>query len=186
MDFDFTEIAEFAMFQSITLLLPIIPAYILYKSLPSEAQVDGPFKGLNIKLTGAFGGYFLLVMISIAAFLAMQNAKPAPAKTEFRYSINFPVDSSPDDLTDTVVIVHKKPLGKGDWIAHGDFEKIPTFNGIMVSIKNIKASDTIYVSAKYRDKEWETEKSITVPVDHLSFQNGHGRKAFSQANVGGS
>ena len=28
-------------------------------------MVTGPFKGLNLNLTGAFGGYFLLVLISI-------------------------------------------------------------------------------------------------------------------------
>lgn len=46
------------------LLLPAIPAYLLYAVLPSGADVSGPFKGLNIKLSGAFGGYFLLVLLS--------------------------------------------------------------------------------------------------------------------------
>lgn len=46
------------------LLLPVVPAYLLYAVLPSSADVSGPFKGLNIKLTGAFGGYFLLVLLS--------------------------------------------------------------------------------------------------------------------------
>lgn len=45
------------------ILLPIIPAFILYKLLPSTADVSGPFRGLQIKLTGAFGGYFLLVLV---------------------------------------------------------------------------------------------------------------------------
>lgn len=46
-----------------TILLPITPAYILYRALPSEAKVSGPFKGLNIQLSGAFAGYFLLVLL---------------------------------------------------------------------------------------------------------------------------
>ena len=182
MDFDFTEIAEFAMFQSITLLLPIIPAYILYKSLPSEAQVDGPFKGLNIKLTGAFGGYFLLVMISIAAFLAMQNAKPE--KTEYRYSINFPIFSEEVVPAEMEFVVYKKLKGLGNWIAHDDFEKEPNPNGVRISIKNIEKNDTIYVLAKYQDKEWETKTSITVLLDHLSFRAGHKRRLISQASAG--
>lgn len=49
------------------LLLPIIPAYILYKFLPaSDTDVSGPYKGLSIKLKGAFAGYFLLVLVGMA------------------------------------------------------------------------------------------------------------------------
>ena len=51
---------------AIVLLIPLLPAFILYKFLPSKTMVNGPFKGLNLNLTGAFGGYFLLVLISIA------------------------------------------------------------------------------------------------------------------------
>lgn len=56
------------------ILLPITPAYILYKALPAETTVEGPFKGLNIQLSGAFAGYFLLVL-TILGFLA---ARPTP------------------------------------------------------------------------------------------------------------
>lgn len=45
------------------ILIPITPAYILYKALPSQAKVEGPFQGLNIRLGGAFAGYFLLVLL---------------------------------------------------------------------------------------------------------------------------
>jgi hypothetical protein len=47
------------------LLVPLFPAFILYKFLPSKTMINGPFKGLNLNLTGAFGGYFLLVLVSI-------------------------------------------------------------------------------------------------------------------------
>jgi hypothetical protein len=50
------------------LLLPLVPAFLLYKFLPSKTNVSGPFKGLNVKLTGAFGGYFLLVLTSLGVF----------------------------------------------------------------------------------------------------------------------
>jgi len=53
------------------LILPLIPAFLLYKFLPSRTNVSGPFKGLNIKLTGAFGGYFLLVLTAIAVFFPL-------------------------------------------------------------------------------------------------------------------
>ena len=53
------------------LLLPLIPAFILYKFLPSKATVTGPFKGLNLKLSGSFGGYFLLVLVSSGIFFPL-------------------------------------------------------------------------------------------------------------------
>ena len=48
-------------------LLPLIPAFILYRFLPSNTMVNGPFQGLTVQLTGAFGGYFL-VMLGVFGF----------------------------------------------------------------------------------------------------------------------
>lgn len=46
------------------ILLPVIPAILLFKILPaSTTDVSGPFKGLQVKLGGAVGIYFLLVLI---------------------------------------------------------------------------------------------------------------------------
>ena len=59
------------------LLLPLLPAFLLYKFLPSKTSVSGPFKGLNIKLTGAFGGYFLLVLTSIGVFFPLLKNEQA-------------------------------------------------------------------------------------------------------------
>lgn len=56
---------ELLLHLSTVLIVPLLPAFILYKFLPSKTMVTGPFKGLNLNLTGAFGGYFLLVLISI-------------------------------------------------------------------------------------------------------------------------
>jgi hypothetical protein len=58
------------MFQFATLcfviLLPIIPAFILFKALPATGSVDGKLQGLEIKLSGAFAGYFAVVLLIIA------------------------------------------------------------------------------------------------------------------------
>jgi hypothetical protein len=59
------------------LLLPLIPAFLLYKFLPSKTNVSGPFKGLNLKLTGAFGGYFLLVITAIGVFFPLLKNEQA-------------------------------------------------------------------------------------------------------------
>ena len=154
------------------LLLPLVPAYILYKTLPSRTTVTGPFRGLNIQLTGAFGGYFLLVLFS-SGFLYYQ--KPA---TEFHYNITFPLSSFPEDLNDTGVFVFVKRRGKGGWSRHEQFEKKPTPGGIMVSIKDLHPQDTLYIHATYDNDEWETTTSVTVPLDHLDFRPGHKRGIF--------
>ncbi len=54
-------------------LIPLIPAYILYKTLPAQTSVSGPFKGLNLNLSGAFAGYFLLVLISFGFTLKLMT-----------------------------------------------------------------------------------------------------------------
>jgi len=61
-------------------LLPIAPAYLLYRNLPSRATVAGPFKGLNIRLTGAFGGYFLVFLVLGTQIYPRLN--PAPHQHE--------------------------------------------------------------------------------------------------------
>jgi hypothetical protein len=48
------------------ILLPIIPAFILFKALPASGSVDGKLQGLEIKLSGAFAGYFAVVLLIVA------------------------------------------------------------------------------------------------------------------------
>lgn len=48
------------------ILLPIVPAYILFKALPSTGSVDGKLQGMEIKLGGAFAGYFAVVLLIVA------------------------------------------------------------------------------------------------------------------------
>ncbi len=61
---------------TVIVVLPIIPAFILYKFLPSKASAKGPFKGLNIQLKGAFAGYFI-VLLFIGGFFLMFSAREA-------------------------------------------------------------------------------------------------------------
>jgi len=50
----------------IVVLLPIIPAYIFFKALQSTGSVGGKVLGIDIKLGGAFAGYFAVVALIIA------------------------------------------------------------------------------------------------------------------------
>lgn len=52
----------------VALLIPVIPAFVLFKFLPNRVRASGPYTGLRINLEGAFAGYFLLVL-AILAFL---------------------------------------------------------------------------------------------------------------------
>lgn len=54
-------------------LLPLIPAYLIFRLLPSKAIVTGPLKGLNIDLSGAFAGYLLLFLISMPILRKLIN-----------------------------------------------------------------------------------------------------------------
>lgn len=58
------------------LLLPLVPAFIIYKFLPaSDTDVSGPYQGLSLKLKGAFAGYFLLVIVGLVLQYAVMNNK---------------------------------------------------------------------------------------------------------------
>jgi len=48
------------------ILLPLIPAFILFKLLPNTAVVSGPLQGFRIDLSGAFAAYFALVVLVLS------------------------------------------------------------------------------------------------------------------------
>ena len=37
------------VYMLLTLLLPLLPAFVLFRFLPSSSDVQGPFKGLTVK-----------------------------------------------------------------------------------------------------------------------------------------
>jgi hypothetical protein len=43
--------------------VPILPAFLLFKAIKSNANLSGPFKGMTVKLGGAFAGYFLVLLL---------------------------------------------------------------------------------------------------------------------------
>lgn len=68
---------NFYLVLTILLLLPLVPAYIIYKFLPvgkaEDTDLSGPFSGLSLKLKGAFAGYFLLVVVGLVLQYAIMN-----------------------------------------------------------------------------------------------------------------
>ncbi len=50
-------------------LIPLIPAYILFKTLKTSAEVSGKeFFGFQVQLGGAFAGYFVLLLLLVHVF----------------------------------------------------------------------------------------------------------------------
>ncbi len=49
-------------------LVPLVPAVILYKMFEQKTVVTGPFKGLRLDLSGAFAGYFLVLLVCSSLF----------------------------------------------------------------------------------------------------------------------
>ena len=86
---------------SAILLLPIIPAFILYKFLPSKEPDEvggetgsiGPVKALSWKLKGAFAGYFLLVMVGLALQYFGMNSRQQKQIDALNQSLKFSADS---------------------------------------------------------------------------------------------
>lgn len=68
---------ETSVYVSVMVLLPIVPAFLLYRLLPSTTWVSGPFKGLNIQLGGSFGGYFLVVLLVLYFVQSRPTLQPA-------------------------------------------------------------------------------------------------------------
>jgi len=49
--------------KAVITLLPIVPAYVLFKTLKSNARVTGPLAGMKVQLGGAFGAYFIVFLV---------------------------------------------------------------------------------------------------------------------------
>jgi hypothetical protein len=64
-----------------TFLVPLVPAYIIYRVLPpSTVEVKGPFQGVEVKAAGSFAGYFVLLLASILVLKFV--ATPSPPQHE--------------------------------------------------------------------------------------------------------
>jgi len=79
-------------------LIPLVPALILYKFLPEgTTKVSGPFKGLDIKLSGAFAGYFLVLLIVTSFVVFLINRTPEVKDNQFAvYTVTGQVDVRSD------------------------------------------------------------------------------------------
>ena len=72
----------------VVVLVPVIPAFLLYKYLPEgKTTVGGPFRGLDIKLSGAFAGYFLVLLMATSMLVFLIKQRPAPPVPQRQYEV---------------------------------------------------------------------------------------------------
>ena len=96
-----TEANQMLLFEIAAIVLPMIPAVILFKFLPTTAEVSGPLQGLGTKFTGAFAGYLVL-------FLTLWYGKPADTHHYHYWTVKGMVqadratDENPPSLRDGV------------------------------------------------------------------------------------
>jgi hypothetical protein len=92
------------MFMALAVVLPLLPAFILFKFLPSTGDVSGPLKGLNVKFGGAFGAYLVV-------FLALLAIRPQDLKHYHTWKVVGHIelaqakDEEPPNIHDVVVRV---------------------------------------------------------------------------------
>jgi len=69
-------------------LIPLLPAFVLYRFLPSKTTARGPFQGLDIKLSGSFAGYFLvLLMVTSFVIFLIKRRSPETPPPRYQYEV---------------------------------------------------------------------------------------------------
>ena len=64
-----TEANQMLLFEVAAIVLPMVPAFVLFKFLPASSEVSGLLQGMQVKFGGAFAGYLVL-------FLTLWYGKP--------------------------------------------------------------------------------------------------------------
>jgi hypothetical protein len=103
-------------------MLPLVPAFLLFKLLPSRAVVKGPLAGLNVSLGGAFGGYVALTVF-VATFFAQSIDKPKALHVHG--SLQFPDGERPPVVTCDVHPPAFRTVGARDFELDMDDGRLP-------------------------------------------------------------
>lgn len=70
----------------VIVVVSITPAYLLFRALPSTGNVGGTFQGLEIKLSGAFAGYFAVILLIFYHYDQLFPAPPPPSAAVWHLS----------------------------------------------------------------------------------------------------
>ena len=98
---------------TVAVLLPIVPALLLFKALPSQGAIKGPLKGLQIKFGGAFAGY-LVILLLILRFMPKDSSHyhtwTVMGRIDYRHD---PAESDPADPDRAGRPAHPQPRQPG-------------------------------------------------------------------------
>lgn len=144
-------------------LIPLIPAYVLYKTLPAETSVTGPFQGFKINLSGAFGGYFLLVIIAFGfslKLIADSNGK----RIEKLSAENSALKTENNDLK----------IQYENWTIEGQVTgSLPEKTKLFVDARNTHFSSTGDFSSKLYLKTEKNSSAIPAALCFFNTEDGY-------------
>lgn len=111
----------------VIVLIPIIPAWILYKFLPGEGRsfAKGPFRGLNIQLSGAFAGYFVVLLFAGSLYMTLPKTKCDLWKVKGKIKLeqgNFDLN----DISISIIPPDQDIVGDGDF----RIDNVPVINDV--------------------------------------------------------
>jgi hypothetical protein len=143
------------VYTAIALFLPIVPAFIFYKFLPAKADVSGPLQGLQIKLAGAFAGYFVLF------FLVFFSPRPVAEPFEI-WTVMGRVGSDSPILKDDEIVVSLIPPPVETYLQPDS--ALPVFRTSVLVTRKADGSITLPQLRIDRQPQGKFEP-ITIPLD---------------------
>lgn len=187
---------EIIAYSCIIILLPIIPAYILYTAIPvkvpdKDDEVTGKYQGLNIKLKGAFAGYFILALL-LTSFIGTRLM----TASEYEYwTVEGVIDISkagdPDLITFTIEPPDQQKYPNGRFV----IKNVPIRKGsnksstlVLAKMSDGKRTEEV-VNLEEDKKAYEKEKRylITFRKDKvISIDTPISFASDSQKNIGSS
>lgn len=135
----------FDMNLAVILLLPIIPAYLLFKALKSTGSLAGSWHGFDLQLGGAFAGYFALVLLVLYTHGIWGTPTMYVVEGRVVNEAGEPLDLSTVSLTPPLI----KTLPDGEFTVY--FAPIPG-----------PAGNVEYPMISVNQKEYQT---VNIPLD---------------------
>lgn len=160
---------ETIIYSCLIILLPIIPSLILYLAIPrQQSEVEGKYQGLNIKLKGAFGSYFILALM-LLGFVTTRDI----TEHEFEYwTIEGQIDrvgvADPRQVNFSIQPPIRQITTDGRFL----IENVPIFKG-----KNQRSTLNIQLVSEGKTRSQvvhlERESFVPFPTHKLEFAGNH-------------
>lgn len=160
---------ETLIYSCLIILLPIIPSLILYLAIPrQESEVAGKYQGLNIKLKGAFGSYFILALM-LLGFVTTRVI----SEQEFEYwTVEGQIDTTGISDPRLVTFSIQPPIRQITSDGRFVIENVPIFKG-----KNQRSTLNVQLVSNGKTRSQvvhlERESFVPFPTHKLEFVGNH-------------